>query len=283
MIQYGDQTKIPQLKKLWKVCFADEDAYIDDFFTAMYQNEHVLLEEENGVLMGASFFLPGEIWLEQPETAGSWQPVRYVYALAVYPQYRGKGIAARLLQTARRLYDAPLIAEPAEEGLIQGFYEPHGFVKNFYLKKHAVEIPHYDVKAAQTDSWQWTPVNAAQYRRIRDAHFQKHGYISWPQRHIAFAIQQHSNNGGGALLLTASDRKELMLYLIETQGQEKKLIITETTLSESEARHILIPHITGICSSLVCTGPSDDVCEDRLTGMSAGLPAIYGYINLTLD
>jgi len=138
MIQYGDQTKIPQLKKLWKVCFADEDAYIDDFFTAMYQNEHVLLEEENGVLMGASFFLPGEIWLEQPETAGSWQPVRYVYALAVYPQYRGKGIAARLLQTARRLYDAPLIAEPAEEGLIQGFYEPHGFVKNFYLKKHAL-------------------------------------------------------------------------------------------------------------------------------------------------
>jgi len=37
-IRYGSLLKIPQLKKLWKECFADEDAYISDFFDAMYAN-----------------------------------------------------------------------------------------------------------------------------------------------------------------------------------------------------------------------------------------------------
>lgn len=283
MIQYGDRTKIPQLKKLWKECFADDDAYIDGFFAAMYQNEHVLLEEENGVLMGASFFLPGEIWLEQTKTDGGWQAVRYVYALAVYPQYRGRGIAARLLQKARQIYDAPLIAEPAQESLIEGFYEPLGFTKNFYLQKHTVEIPYYDVQAAQKDVWQWIPADAAQYCSIRNAYFQKHGYIRWPGRHIAFAVRQHIDSGGGAFLLTSSGRKELILYLIEEQGEEKKLIITETTLSEQEAQHILLPRIAGACTSLTFTGPSAAGQGDCLIGMSVGLCGMHGYLNVSLD
>ena len=61
MIRSGNNRSVPELKKLWKECFADEDAYIDAFFEAMYEDQSVLLEEENGVLLGASFFLPGKI------------------------------------------------------------------------------------------------------------------------------------------------------------------------------------------------------------------------------
>lgn len=32
MIRFGENGDIPQLKHLWKECFADEDAYIDAFF-----------------------------------------------------------------------------------------------------------------------------------------------------------------------------------------------------------------------------------------------------------
>ncbi len=290
-IRYGSLLKITQLKKLWKECFADEDAYISDFFDAMYANEQVLVAEENGVLMGASFFLPGNIWLEQPGTGGKWQPVRYVYALAVWPQFRGRGVAAGLLRRAYELYHAPLIAEPADEGLIGGFYEPLGFTSDFYLKKDILTIPQYDIKAAQTEEWKWTPAKAEQYCSIRDARFQKHGYVSWPQQHVAFAISQHSNSGGGAYVLHTSGREEVILYFIENQD----VIVTETTLSVNEWRQVLVPRITAqyhrlmvSCAvadstnrQIVSTAAADSV--NRLVGMSYGLPPMNGYLNLSLD
>ncbi len=290
-IRYGSLLKITQLKKLWKECFADEDAYISDFFDAMYANEQVLVAEENGVLMGASFFLPGNIWLEQPGTGGKWQPVRYVYALAVWPQFRGRGVAAGLLRRAYELYHAPLIADPADEGLIGGFYEPLGFTSDFYLKKDILTIPQYDIKAAQTEEWKWTPAKAEQYCSIRDARFQKHGYVSWPQQHVAFAISQHSNSGGGAYVLHTSGREEVILYFIENQD----VIVTETTLSVNEWMQVLVPRITAQYNRLmvscavadstnrpiVSTAAADSV--NRLVGMSYGLPPMNGYLNLSLD
>lgn len=290
-IRYGSLLKITQLKKLWKECFADEDAYISDFFDAMYANEQVLVAEENGVLMGASFFLPGNIWLEQPGTGGKWQPVRYVYALAVWPQFRGRGVAAGLLRRAYELYHAPLIAEPADEGLIGGFYEPLGFTSDFYLKKDILTIPQYDIKAAQTEEWKWTSAKAEQYCSIRDARFQKHGYVSWPQQHVAFAISQHSNSGGGAYVLHTSGREEVILYFIENQD----VIVTETTLSVNEWMQVLVPRITAQYNRLmvscavadstnrqiVSTAAADSV--NRLVGMSYGLPPMNGYLNLSLD
>lgn len=339
MIRYGKPAFVPGLKALWKECFADEDAYIDAFFHALYQDEHVLLEEENGVLMGASFFLPGKI---DREGAGAgehrWQDIRYVYALAVYPQYRGRGIAASLLHRAYELYKAPLIAEPANEGLIGGFYEPLGFTGNFYLKKTQMQVPAQtqkqaqgrmpsvpnDIRAAELfpmqgqsdgagDMFQegflsgscFQPVQAEQYCRIRDARLGKQGYVSWPVRHVAFAIEQHSSSGGGAYVLYIDGREELLLYYQEAQD----VIVTETTLTGRELEEYFLPWITGRCSRVVFTGAAHtegifadaagqagDRAENQryagmvvtevkecLTGMSYGILQMQGYLNLTLD
>lgn len=292
MIRYADRAWIPQLKQLWKMCFADEDAYINDFFKAMYEKEYVLLEEENGVLMGASFFLPADIRLEPSAAGGFWQPVRYVYALAVWPQYRGQGIAARLLRRARELYDAPLLAEPADEGLVEGFYRPLGFMPDFYLKKTMAAIPQYHLRAAEADCWEQTAATAAEYCRIRNAHFKNNGYVRWPQRHIAFAIQQHIRSGGSACILRTDSREELVLYY----PQQQDVFVTETTLPEEEAIQILTPRICGTCSRLILTtaAGSGDISAAVasgaaagsgycLTGMSYGLARGYGYLNLSLD
>lgn len=289
MIQYGDPTKIPQLKQLWKECFSDEDAYIHDFFQAMYENEHVLLEEENGMLIGASFFLPGNVWMEQPGANGCWQPIRYVYALAVWPQFRGRGAAARLLKKANELYKAPLLAEPAEEGLIGGFYRPLGFRSDFYINKSRMEMPHYNVRAAQSDAWTWIPADAKTYLSMRDTYFRQHGYVSWPEQHVAFALQQHRDSGGGAYILRRddSDRQELLLYY--TQNQDA--VITETTLDDPACMELMAPRIAGACSRLTVIRPAQDTAgqgadssiSSSLIGMSYRLPAVRGYLNLSLD
>lgn len=310
MIHYGNSRSIPKLKRLWKECFADEDAYIDAFFEAMYEDAYVLLEEENGVLLGASFFLPGKIWLERPGTAGAgtlekqglsggweqregeWKEIRYVYALAVWPQYRGRGIAARLLNHAHKIYDAPLIAEPAEEGLVEGFYHPLGFAKNFYLDKKRVELPVYHMQAAEIPAFvgqetSFFPIQAEAYSQARDTILKKHGYISWPVRHVAFALRQHQESGGGAFAVSRNGRKELLLYYQEGQ----RAVVTETTLTQEEAQELFLPRMAGRCSQAVFTSPAEpsdnaEYASDTsrcLTGMSLGLPPVHGYLNLSLD
>lgn len=343
MISYGDREYVPQLKRLWKECFDDEDAYIDAFFDALYLREHVLMEEENGMLMGASFFLPGKIYLEYPGTEGYWQDIRYVYALAVWPQYRGRGIAGELLKNAHRIYQAPLIAEPAEEGLVGGFYEPLGFSKEFYLKKHLTELPQYDLQAAQISSgmevFQGTrlpaalqedqtvqqlfalredqtvqqpsalqedqtavqqpsvrqvyPADAKTYCRIRDRLFRKHGYVSWPQKHVAFAIAQHCENGGDALVVSGNGREDILLYYVEN-GQA---VVTETTLGVQEAVQVLYASLQKPCGTVLLKREADWTgeagmkgqeipCRDgwQLTGVSFGMPpGVRGYLNITLD
>lgn len=334
MIRYGDQKSIPELKRLWKECFSDEDAYINAFFEAVYEDENVLLAEESGMLIGASFFLPGKIYIEEKnadwdgQAAGSWQDIRYVYALAVYPKFRGRGTAGTLLRHARHIYHTPLIAEPAEEGLVSGFYEPLGFSASFYLEKRQLEIkaPRYNMQAAEIrplDSVvnagaeiylepdkdsdrhsdkdadkdaaqtahtaylahvQINPVNAADYCRIREAHFKGHGFVSWPQRHAAFAIQQHTADGGEALALACGEREDILLYYVE----DKKAVVTETTLPAEYAAAVLAVRLPPSCRSMeirnetrVPAQPAPDSC--RLMGMIYGMPPVYGYLNLSLD
>lgn len=343
MICYGDRAYVPQLKRLWKECFDDEDTYINSFFDALYLREHVLMKEENGMLMGASFFLPGKIYLEYPGTEGYWQDIRYVYALAVWPQYRGRGIAGELLKNAHRIYQAPLIAEPAEEGLVGGFYEPLGFSKEFYLKKQLTGLPQYDLRAAQISSgrevFQGTrrpsalqedqtvqqlfvlredqtvqrlsalqedqtavqqpsvrqvyPADAEAYCRIRDRLFRKHGYVSWPQKHVAFAIAQHRENGGDALVVSGNGREDILLYYVE-DGQA---VVTETTLEEGEAAEVLRLSLQEPCGTVVLKREAvwtegagmkvqEVLCRDgwQLTGVSFGMPpGVRGYLNITLD
>lgn len=308
MIRSGNNRSVPELKKLWKECFADEDAYIDAFFEAMYEDQSVLLEEEHGVLLGASFFLPGKIRINQPQETslqgrkesqeedtqdhGKWQQIRYVYALAVYPQYRGRGVAAKLLHSAQEIYQAPLIAEPAQESLVGGFYKPLGFQENFYLTKKQIRLPEYDIQAAALPDADttWIPVLAETYCSIRDQRFKTQGYISWPVRHVAFAIKEHHSSGGGAFVMRRDGREDLMMYFQEG----RKAVVTETTLTQEEAEEWILPQMAGRCSQVIFTSPAlmadnpgksgyTSDCRRCLMGMSLGLPSLHGYLNLSLD
>ncbi len=289
MIRYGDTGSIPKLKTLWKACFSDEDAYIDAFFEAMYEQENVLLIEEGGVLMGASFFLPGALCLkaEKRVKQESWTGIRYVYALAVYAQYRGKGLAGSLLREAYQRYQVPLVAEPAEEGLVTGFYGPAGFSASFYLEKEYRQLPQSGLQAAQLPPVY--PADAKAYCRIRNAYFRGPGYVEWPLRHVDFALREHRANGGDALVYTGGGKEGILLYYMEGS----KAVVTESTLPVQEIAAILGSWLSVPCDGIEVTSAScgapgavngrDSSKNRRLVGMVYGLQPISGYLNLSLD
>lgn len=307
MIRHGKKQDVLGLKQLWKESFGDEDAYIDSFFDMLYQDQHVLLEEKEGMLMGASFFLPGRIFTE-----AGWQDIRYVYALAVAPEYRGQKIATKLLDEAMKRYRTPLITEPADTALADKFYQPYGFQKCFYLdycemnlskQKPAVSkepANHFANKDARKhehilkpEDWKITPVSAAEYFNLRRKHFQKPGYVEWPLEHVTFALREHRKQGGDALLTLIDGREHLLLYTIDNS----KLIITETTFTSDEAHMYLpylLPYLPGLrdskknllelCSQIAIKSKVSETSYRRqLIGMAYGIKIDRGYLNLTLD
>ncbi len=281
MIRISKETDIPALKKLWKDCFGDEERYIDDFFAAMYREADVLAEEGE-TLRGASFFLPGKIYQN-----GAWRDIRYVYALATDARYRGRGIAGGLLRYAKGHYGAPLIAEPADAGLADGFYAPLSFVKSFYLSEYCVDVPQYSLRAAQI-AQKILPADAEAYCRIRNERLLCEGYVAWPSAHVAFAVAEHEKNGGGALRISDGDgmREDALLYYLD----QKTAVVTETTLSAEETVDVLFPYLPQETAQLriykSCAAPRGSEPEKRrLMGMSlrCGAAIKAGYLNLTLD
>jgi len=293
MLRYAGNGDIPGLKKLWRECFGDKDSYIDSFFDALFAGEAVILAEENGMLCGASFFLMAALWTPQGAS-----DIRYVYALATDPRFRGRGIAGNLLREASCRYKAPLVAQPADESLAEGFYAPLGYARDFCLECRTV-------CHGQGGSYLAENAGAEDYMRLRDAHFKKRyaerGYVAWPFSHIAFAIAQHRAEGGDALLVqNGADEgrcgmPDILLYYVENKG---RIVVTETTLPPAGARDVLCRRL-GCPPQEVVVWQYKDVrdmpkarvpepegaagVEYKLTGMSDGLPVTGGYLNLTLD
>lgn len=309
MIRYGKKKDIPGLKQLWKESFGDEDAYIDSFFEMLYQDSSVLLEEKDGMLLGASFFLPGRIFTEQ-----GWQTIRYVYALAVYPEYRGQKIASGLLDEAVKRYRTPLITEPADQGLADRFYAPYGFLHCFFLDYTRISDANQAASGASSGSgqrtlaaqsldaesvscckmeWKTRIIGAEEYFTLREKYFCKPGFVQWPLEHIQFALCEHRNQGGDAVLIQRDGREGLFLYAV-TDG---KVVVTETTFSGDEAAVYLPEVLSAIgeldaskarlldtCSQIVIKSMNREASPGKqLVGMAYGIAPDSGYLNLTLD
>ena len=66
------------LKALWREVFGDTDEYIDAFFQNVYQPSMASVIEEDGTVVAAAYAVP-------------FGAVRYIFAVATRPEYRGRG------------------------------------------------------------------------------------------------------------------------------------------------------------------------------------------------
>lgn len=103
---------IPGLKRLWKVCFGDEDAFIDRFFTVAFAPQRCRCVTEAGAVVAAAY------WFDV-EFAGN--KAAYIYAVATDPAHRGKGFCRKLMDTihnhlAENGYAGAMLV-PGDDGL----------------------------------------------------------------------------------------------------------------------------------------------------------------------
>lgn len=83
------------LKALWREVFGDTDEYIDAFFQNVYQPGMASVIEEDGTVVAAAYAVP-------------FGAVRYIFAVATRPEYRGRGYGRAVVFALREANPAYL-------------------------------------------------------------------------------------------------------------------------------------------------------------------------------
>ncbi len=85
-----------EMREMWHDIFEDEMAEIDSFFVR-HIDAMPLIHKENGEAVSMLHIVPLQMWGKR---------VAYIYAVATKPEYRGRGVATKLLKEALRRIDA---------------------------------------------------------------------------------------------------------------------------------------------------------------------------------
>lgn len=228
MIKNADRTLLPQLNKLWNVCFGDEIAYSSFFFShkmlghEVFENQFVYMQDGKAVSMLS--VLSATIRTDQ-----GVMPFWYIYGVATDPEYQKRGFAGELIRHVLSLAKEKNIAVglvPASDSLFE-YYQKFGFEIFFYKCKQCFAVEHnIDTKPAK--NLKIEPVSPAQYNALRNKTFHNAGCVQWDDKAAAYALMENSNLGGMAYRLSFDKQ----VYIILFYAYEGELFVRETNLPE---------------------------------------------------
>lgn len=180
-ISYCTHNELPSVKELWKNVFGDDEIFINQFFYHLYQ-DNILIGKVKNEIIAMATLLPATIILE-----GKEYDIRYVYACATLPRFRGKKIMSKILDKAfentvnRR--EIGLFLLPANAQLYD-FYKKNGFKEFFYHNEQHFFLSDFVEKKCDTYTMQ--KITAEKYYSLRHTYLQNEGTIHYPLSHFQF-------------------------------------------------------------------------------------------------
>lgn len=228
MIRHADKDMLPQLIKLWEVCFGDGEEYSSFFFsrkmigTDYFENQFVSIEDEKVVSMLS--VLSAKI-----RQKDGLKPFWYIYGVATAPEYRSRGYARRLVNHVFALAKQKNVVVglvPASESLY-GYYGKLGFRTYFYnrrIEKNVEEVERY---ADFRVDYEIEPIQTDEYHFLRNESFVEEGTVIWDLDAVDYALAENRELGGEAVKILYHQKEYFMLFYC----YEGVLYIRETNLS----------------------------------------------------
>ena len=125
-----------ELKQIWNASFPGDEAFADWFLQNAYTPENALVWEEGGAACAMLHLVPMRCRMHGREVKAA-----YVYAVATRPEFRGKGVAAALLQQAEALERARgtdmLMLVPQSAALFE-YYRRQGFREALFRARRVI-------------------------------------------------------------------------------------------------------------------------------------------------
>lgn len=139
MVCLSETKYIPELKKLWKLCFPeDSDVFIDFYFDEVYKNEETLVIVKNDQLIASLQMIPFPLKINQSISFAG-----YISGAMTHPDFRKKGYMEVLLKASfekmkEKGFDYTFLI-PQEKWLFD-MYAKFGYEKAFPSESQAIII-----------------------------------------------------------------------------------------------------------------------------------------------
>ncbi len=189
-----------QLKKLWETVFGDERQYIDTFFEYNYRPGGAMVMELDGVIISGIYMVPmGGMCFPD----GSVLPASITYALATYPEHRGRGygfgvMCAAIEHDFSRGYVCNSLC-PAEDSLFPYYTSRIGYRDCFYLRE--AEISRSDLKPASGSA---VPAVPSEYNSFRNSFLTGRLFMMFDGSGISYQKRLCTDTGGNLFMINAS-------------------------------------------------------------------------------
>lgn len=182
-IRFAQKDDEPYLKQLWKLCFADDDNFIEFYFKNRYSEHKVIVLLSDGII--ASMLTIIDITQNcrlKPHKAAM------IYAVATHPDYQKRGFAARLMAFCddyliKNEYDLSVLV-PAGQSLF-GYYNKQGYKNGFTLRE--TYLLYENINCINNNiHCKMQPVKADDYNKIRNNFLTGTDYIQYNDREIEY-------------------------------------------------------------------------------------------------
>lgn len=224
---------IPALRQLWELAFGDSGAYVDNFFDSYYRPERMIVLEQDGQVQtmtawfDTTFVLPGQ---------GEYRSA-YLYAVATHPDYRGQGLAAKLLDWADNYFrslEIPAVTTVPAEPSLHNFFGANGFRECFVLFERKLSLQELPAATAPL----FRPVSPAEYGALREQLLSHLPHISYPEDALTYqagccALSGHglfaADTAAGPVVLCAEGAGDGLVILKECLGSPtaKRLTLSD--------------------------------------------------------
>lgn len=242
-IRFARIEDLPQQKLIWQLCFGDQQADIDFYYSYYDQPDKTLVFETAGLVQAMLTMLPIRGVLPN----GFNLEATMLYAIATHPEHQKKGLAAMLIEKANQIsqqQNQPFtILVPASLSLFD-YYSKQGYRPGFWLRETRLEATQIKALGSSQDNLiavNLTAVSAKAYNQIR----QKKLAGSF---HIAYADQELEYQK------KSSQRSGVDIYALDVAGEKGCAIIEKVDSAKMIIKELIIAdeYLEAVLQRLAC-------------------------------
>ncbi|EHL05545.1 acetyltransferase, GNAT family [Desulfitobacterium hafniense DP7] len=224
-----------RLKAIWKLCFGDEDSFIDFYFARRFQPEQVAVYLVDQVITAMLTMIPIQ-YVDGPEGEKTRQGAM-LYAIATHPDFQRRGMASELMEWAlaylgsRQIELCVLV--PAEEKLF-GFYERQGYQAGFTLREAVLNRDEIRVMGKETPDLAVAAALPQTYNSIRNQLLRGTPYIVYGEEEVAYQKQVSRLSGADLYELSSGEVQGCAAVecLTEDKVLVKELLVPEALIAQ---------------------------------------------------
>lgn len=185
-VRLAKKDETARQKEIWKLCFGDNEAFIDFYYANRYKEDDTVLLLYEGQISAMLTMIPVRLITSDNRSLNS----AMLYAIATHPDYQNRGFATKLMNFSEEYLTANdirlSILVPAEKHLFD-FYRKQGYQDGFYCREALVTAGMVDrLPNSKTVQGTISPTTPLIYNSRRERHLTGRLHLAYADEEIAY-------------------------------------------------------------------------------------------------